>query len=245
MTDDRTSIMQRLKAETSDLHSHAESRTLQRAIAAGEVDRAVFSAYLGQLYQVHQSLESALENSCDEHAAIGALATADRMRIPDLDRDLEFYGVDRDQIAAGDAAKRFASQVQEITTTAPVALLGALYVLEGSTNGGLSWPGYCARVGASMAKVFPTSTPTATNSLKSGRTSSARWTRHHSKPIRRTPSSRWPRQPSSRSPRSRTRCRNSSDSKRGQSPISPPATERRRCRRCTKRSVRSTPRCGS
>jgi heme oxygenase len=136
MSEPNTSIMQRLKAETSDIHSHAESRTLQRAIAAGEVDRAAFSAYLGQLYQVHQSLESALENSCDEHAAIGALATADRMRIPDLDRDLEFYGVDRDQIAAGDAAKRFASRVQEITTTAPVALLGALYVLEGSTNGG-------------------------------------------------------------------------------------------------------------
>ena len=58
------------------------------------------------------------------------------MRIPDLDRDLAFYGVDRDQIATGDAANRFASQVEEITTTAPVALLGALYVLEGSTNGG-------------------------------------------------------------------------------------------------------------
>ncbi len=136
MTDDRTSIMKRLKAETSDLHSHAESRTLQRAIAVGDVDQTTFSAYLGQLYRVHDCLESALENSCDKHAAVGAIATADRMRIPDLDRDLAFYGVDRDQIATGDAAKRFASQVEEITTTAPVALLGALYVLEGSTNGG-------------------------------------------------------------------------------------------------------------
>ena len=136
MTDVENTIMQRLKAETGDLHSHAESRILQRAIASGEVDRATFSAYLGQLYRVHRSLESTLENSRERHAAIGALATADRMRIPDLDRDLAFYGVDRDQIEAGDAAQRFASQVQEITTTDPVALLGALYVLEGSTNGG-------------------------------------------------------------------------------------------------------------
>jgi len=136
MTDAQISIMQRLKAETSDLHSRAESRTLQRAIATGEVDQTTFSAYLGQLYRVHHSLESALENSRDKHAAIGALATADRMRIPDLDRDLAFYGVNRDQIAAGDAAQRFSTQVQEIKAMDPVALLGALYVLEGSTNGG-------------------------------------------------------------------------------------------------------------
>ena len=70
MTDDRTSIMKRLKAETSDLHSHAESRTLQRAIAAGEVDRAAFGAYLGQLYRVHDCLESALENSRARHGTI-------------------------------------------------------------------------------------------------------------------------------------------------------------------------------
>jgi len=128
--------MQRLKAETGDLHSHAESRTLQRAIASGEVDQTTFSAYLGQLYHVHNSLESALENCLDQHAAISVLATPDRMRVPDLDRDLAFYGVERDQNVAGDAAQHFAVQVREIKTTAPVALLGALYVLEGSTNGG-------------------------------------------------------------------------------------------------------------
>lgn len=136
MTDVQNSIMQRLKAETSAHHSHTESRALQRAIACGEVDQTTFSVYLGQLYRVHNSLEPTLENSRERHAAIGALATRDRMRIPDLDSDLAFYGVDRDQIEAGDAAQRFASQVQEITTTDPVALLGALYVLEGSTNGG-------------------------------------------------------------------------------------------------------------
>lgn len=136
MTDAENSIMQRLKSETSDLHSHAESRNLQRAIASGEVDQTIFSAYIGQLYHVHNSLESALENSRDKHAALKSLATADRMRIPDLDRDLAFYGVDRDQIDAGNAARHFAAKVQEINALDPVALLGALYVLEGSTNGG-------------------------------------------------------------------------------------------------------------
>jgi heme oxygenase len=136
MSELNSSIMQRLKAETGDLHSHAESRALQKAIATGEVDWEAFGAYLGQLYHVHRSLESALEESCEMHPAIRALATADRMRVPDLDRDLAFFGLDRDQIAAGDAARRFSGQIQEIKTLDPVALLGALYVLEGSTNGG-------------------------------------------------------------------------------------------------------------
>ena len=136
MSESKPSIMQRLKAETNDLHSHAESRTLQRSIASGEVDRETFSAYLGQLYQVHQPLESALETSRDQHAAIGALASADRMRIPDLDRDLAYYGVEPDQFPAGDAAKKYSQRINETGDAIPVALLGALYVLEGSTNGG-------------------------------------------------------------------------------------------------------------
>jgi heme oxygenase len=58
------------------------------------------------------------------------------MRIPDLERDLTFYELDRDGHQPGNAASRFASQIEETKQSNPVALLGALYVLEGSTNGG-------------------------------------------------------------------------------------------------------------
>jgi heme oxygenase len=136
MSDIQSSIMQRLKRETRDLHSHAESRVLQQKIAKGAVDRTTFSAYLGQLYHVHHALESALADSSDKEPAIGAIATADRMRVPDLDRDLAFYEMDRNEIEAGHAASSFASQIEKAKDSNPVALLGALYVLEGSTNGG-------------------------------------------------------------------------------------------------------------
>jgi heme oxygenase len=136
MSDTQPSIMRRLKAETRDLHSHAESRSLQRAIASGSVDRDVFTTYLGQLYHVHRSLESALEESTDREPAIGAVATAQRMHVPDLERDLGFFEIDCDELEAGDAATRFVSQIHETKRSNPIALLGALYVLEGSTNGG-------------------------------------------------------------------------------------------------------------
>jgi heme oxygenase len=136
MIEARNSVMQRLKTETRDLHTHAETRALQRAIAAGEVARTTFSAYLGQLYHVHRSLESALENSRGTIPIVAALATGDRMRVPDLERDLAFFGVNRDELAAGESARRFSEQIEQTRKTDPVALLGALYVLEGSTNGG-------------------------------------------------------------------------------------------------------------
>ena len=136
MNDAKSSIMQRLRAETSDLHSHAESRTIQRDIAKGEVERAKFVGYLGQLYAVHDVLENALREARDAHPAIAALATPDRMRIPDLELDLEFYGVDLSDIEVGKATERFVSLIERTRNADPVALLGAFYVLEGSTNGG-------------------------------------------------------------------------------------------------------------
>lgn len=136
MTDSKSSIMQRLKTETRDLHSHAETRTLQRQIASGEVDRGAFAAYLGQLFVVHRALETALAESGSSDTAIRAIATPDRMRVPDLERDLAFHEVKVDSLDAGAAARRFAAHIDEALGSEPVALLGALYVLEGSTNGG-------------------------------------------------------------------------------------------------------------
>ena len=136
VNDSTLSVMRRLREETSDLHSHAESRTLQREIAKGTIEQSTFVAYLGQLYAVHDALESALRDVEGRHAAISALATPERMRVPDLERDLDFYGADREQLEVGDAAGRFISLVEDVRVSQPVALLGALYVLEGSTNGG-------------------------------------------------------------------------------------------------------------
>jgi heme oxygenase len=136
MNDAQESIMRRLKADTRELHSHAESRSLQRAIASGSVDREAFTSYLGQLYRVHSSLESALQESTDKHPAIAAVATSERMHVPELERDLGYFEIDHDEVKTGEATAHFVSQIEETKKANPIALLGALYVLEGSTNGG-------------------------------------------------------------------------------------------------------------
>lgn len=136
MESDSPTLMERLRSETSDLHSHAESRKLQKEIAQGSVEQRDFVAYLGQLSHVHQVLESALDSGRGAHPAVARLATPDRMRVPDLVRDLEFYGVDRATVDRGAAATRFAALIENTRGAEPAALLGAFYVLEGSTNGG-------------------------------------------------------------------------------------------------------------
>lgn len=136
MTSSPESLMSRLKSATSDLHSHAESRHLQRQIAAGTVDRSAFSAYLAQLYLVHHTLEPALARVRERHPAFAAVATADRMRLPDLEADLDFHEVDLAAIEPVPATVRLTAALVELEIREPAALLGSLYVLEGSTNGG-------------------------------------------------------------------------------------------------------------
>ena len=136
MSDTADSIMARLKEATGDLHSHAESRPLQQQIARGEVDRDRFAVYLGQLYLVHRSLETSLERAKADHPSIDAVATPDRMRVPDLEKDLEFYRLSPQKIESTAATERFIDSIERLGADDPVALLGSLYVFEGSTNGG-------------------------------------------------------------------------------------------------------------
>ena len=136
MSDTSQSIMTRLREETRELHSLAESRPLQQQIAKGEVDRGRFAAYLGQLYLIHNTLESALQREAAAHPAVGKLATADRMRVPDLIKDLQYFRLDRGDLEPNPATSRFMEAIEDLRGEHPVALLGALYVVEGSTNGG-------------------------------------------------------------------------------------------------------------
>ncbi|MCU0303772.1 MAG: biliverdin-producing heme oxygenase [Thermoanaerobaculales bacterium] len=136
MTEAHRTIMERLREETSGHHKDAESRTLQRQIAKGTVERGAFVRYLGQLYLVHRTLEDGLREARVKHPAIAVLATSERMRVPDLVYDLEFFEVAPESLLPGRATRRFVSLMEKVRASDPVALLGAFYVVEGSTNGG-------------------------------------------------------------------------------------------------------------
>jgi heme oxygenase len=128
-------IMQRLKEQTAELHSMAESAPLQRAMVRGALERERFAAYLGQLLTVHKALEASLAAGRLQHPAIARVHQAYHDRSGDLRCDLAFYGVDPDAVEPGASAKALIARMNALASSEAVALLGLLYVLEGSNNG--------------------------------------------------------------------------------------------------------------
>jgi len=130
-----TSIMARLKEATAEQHRHAESRPMQQAMARGELAHPVFTDYLGQLWLVHRSLETALDGATGSSPAVGAVYRPAHRHAPELIADLTHHGAMIDGIAPLTETQQLLDSIERRSLDRPVALLGLLYVLEGSMNG--------------------------------------------------------------------------------------------------------------
>jgi heme oxygenase len=127
-----TPIMDRLRDSTAELHRHAESRTLQRDMARGTVDRPTLARYLSQLFLVHSALESRLAQLVATRQRLEELFKADQHRAADLRADLHISGVEAATVAPLPATRTLIEHIESVDS---IALLGMLYVLEGSMNG--------------------------------------------------------------------------------------------------------------
>jgi len=136
MENGATGIMSHLRESTRALHKEAESRPLQRSMAKGTLPPGAYVMYLGQLRHLHESIEASLDAVLDSHPELAGLFTNDRRRVPDLDRDLAAFSVSPETVPVLPPTREFIGKVEDFVGSDPVALLGPLYVLEGSTNGG-------------------------------------------------------------------------------------------------------------
>ena len=135
MTESNAGIMRRLKSETSELHTMAEGRTLQRELARGALPRELYVAFLGQMHLVHAALEAAISRAAPGHRAFESVVRQHHHRQVHLRVDLEFFGVNAGTVEPVSATADVVTEIERIAIAQPVALLGMLYVLEGSTNG--------------------------------------------------------------------------------------------------------------
>lgn len=129
------SIMERLKAETADLHAAAETHEFQKNLVKGELAQDAYARWLGQMFLIHRALERRLRDLSAKHAGAAALVRERHMQEPYLREDLAHFGADPDSIAPLDATQRLIERIERAWMTDPVALLGFHYVLEGSNNG--------------------------------------------------------------------------------------------------------------
>ena len=128
-------IMARLKTATEGLHRMAEGRELQRRLVRGTLPRDLYVAYLGQLYLIHRALETRIREAEAGHRAFALVVRRHHRREPQLRTDLRFFGVEADDIEPIGATTTLLAEIARTARVEPIALLGMLYVLEGSTNG--------------------------------------------------------------------------------------------------------------
>ncbi|MCC6910114.1 MAG: biliverdin-producing heme oxygenase [Phycisphaerales bacterium] len=130
-------IMDRLRSGTAELHKQAESRPLQKQLGAGTLPRAAFAAYMGQLLLVHDCLESCLDAQLERggHAAFAVAWQSLARHSENLRQDLVALGLEPHAVAPLPATAALLDELGRWSDTGDLALIGALYVLEGSMNG--------------------------------------------------------------------------------------------------------------
>lgn len=128
-------LADQLKAATAELHTRAERHPLQGGLLQGRLDIASFAALQSQMDLVHQALEGHIAALRATEPSLGKLVKDYHFRAPLIARDLADLGVDRRSIMPLAPTSALVRAMAGHAARQPVWFVGALYVLEGSTNG--------------------------------------------------------------------------------------------------------------
>lgn len=129
---------ERLRASTRQHHDALESTGFARALLSRTLP---LDRYVGQL-AAHRIVLHALEGELSRAAdpAVVRVWSPELVKVPLLDQDLNYFaasGTAPCPLALG-PARAFARETERTAASAPRALLGFLYVLEGSTLGAMT-----------------------------------------------------------------------------------------------------------
>lgn len=134
---DGTPLMDRLRTETQRRHMQVEDQPFFKALAANDLPLESYVGLLSALNVVYAALEQAA--SAAAHPAVVAVWQDSMRKLPLLQRDLDYFkprSVPEMPVATL-YALILAEQIRRVAGDDPVALLGYLYVFEGSTLGGI------------------------------------------------------------------------------------------------------------
>ncbi|MDK8819948.1 biliverdin-producing heme oxygenase [Corynebacterium amycolatum] len=108
-------LAERLKVETSGVHSEAENSDFMSRLLAGELDAQAAIDLTGQLYFVYEALEQAVRSTA-ESEQVSAVYDAQLERLEALAADLEhLVGPDwREKISPVEATKNYVAELREI-----------------------------------------------------------------------------------------------------------------------------------
>jgi len=128
-------LMDRLKSETAAAHDRTEAIPFNECIIQRTMPQDRYAGQLACWGRVHEALESSLNSSQDPFVRMIWPGTT--QRAPLLAADLAWHGTADVPEDARDATTDMVQWIESVSTEDPVKLLGILYVLEGSTLGGM------------------------------------------------------------------------------------------------------------
>lgn len=130
-------VMDRLRGETREQHLQVEALPFFNALNAKELPLASYVGFLRALSIVYEVLEQAMQQA--RHPRLNAVWEDGLRKLPLIDRDLAYFQPRAlpDAAVALLRAHLLTQHVRRRNHDHPVSLLGYLYVLEGSTLGGL------------------------------------------------------------------------------------------------------------
>lgn len=134
MNTDPAGTMLTLREGTASHHRRAEQHEFQQQFVRGTLPRPLYVRWLGQMLHIHAALEAQLERLVIENPGLATVFDDSRRKVAPLEKDLAFLGATSDQPALP-AARAMVAWIDTLAGSQPLALLGVLYVLEGSTNG--------------------------------------------------------------------------------------------------------------
>ena len=140
------SLADSLKERTTEMHRHAETRPLQKALVAGQVTRHQLAIYLAQLGYVHKAIEDLLATL--PHSAMAGFEACSCEHSKAIAEDLKV--LDGTASILPETTK-IVDELHTRAAEAPLFVVGTLYVLEGSMNGNK----YIARGLASSLGIKP------------------------------------------------------------------------------------------
>lgn len=128
-------ISQQLREQTHEQHKHAEARPLERSLVRGTLPRPLYLEYLAQRLWVHRALEDALTELSATDPRVASIFGPQQRQAENLRADLADLGAEQEAAAPAPATAALLESLGVMRRGGGPAMLGVLYVLEGSKNG--------------------------------------------------------------------------------------------------------------
>ena len=127
------STMQRVREAISQSHDAIEQTDFAKSLLDGRITRPAYGVYLNQLWHIHH----ALEKSMAECPLVASFLSPAMMRTATLVKDAAVMGQAIDASSRLPRTRDIESTIFKWFVESPFALLGCLYILEGSRMGSL------------------------------------------------------------------------------------------------------------